>query len=178
MIEERTLPRGAIPAALAKAERYRLLNEPDGAESICRDILAVDPDSEAALICLVLAITDQFPRRSLRDAQEVVARLRLDYDRAYYGGLALERWAKAEIDKVPPNVTYHLIRDALAAYERALALGSEDLPDAILRWNFCVRLLRARPELAPKTSDEPGGEGYGWDEPPPAGTRPRGSEGR
>jgi len=56
---------------LTKAERYRLLNEPEEAESICRDILDVDPTHEAALVNFLLALTDQFPRRSLRDAQEV-----------------------------------------------------------------------------------------------------------
>ncbi len=176
MIGFKTLPKASIPAALAKAERYRLLNEPEEAESICRDVLAVE-ESEEALVCFLLAITDQFPKRPLRDAQDVAARLRTDYDRAYYGGLAYERWAKAQIDKVPPNVTYHLITDALREYERALELSGGALPDAILRWNFCVRLLQARPDLAPKTSDEPGGEGYGWDE-PPTGTSPRRPEGR
>jgi hypothetical protein len=168
MFVERKLPRGAIPTALAKAERYRLLNEPDQAESICRDIIAVEPGLEEALICLLLSITDQFPRRPIGDAKEVAARLRSEYDRAYYGGLILERWGKSQIDRVPGNVTYHLIHDALREYERALQLAGEDTPDAILRWNFCVRLLASRPELAPKASDEPGGEGYGWDEPPSA----------
>jgi hypothetical protein len=163
---ERTLPRGAIPLALAKAERYRFLNEPEEAESICRDILAVEPGLEEALVCLLLSITDQFPRRQLGDAKEVAGRMRSEYDRAYCGGLILERWAKAQIDRVPGNVTYHLITDAMKEYERALQLAGEDTPDAIMRWNFCVRLLRTRPELAPKDSDEPGGEGYGWDEPP------------
>ena len=32
-----------IPEAIAKAGLYRSLNEPEEAESICRDILAVDP---------------------------------------------------------------------------------------------------------------------------------------
>jgi len=170
MIGYKTLPAGTIPAALAKAERYRLLNEPEEAESICRDILAAAPTLEQALITFVLAVTDQFPRRSLRDAQEIVDKLATEYDRAYYGGIALERWAKAQLDRVPPNVTYHLISDALAAFEKAQKLAVSDNPDAILRWNYCVRLLESRPELAPKASDEPGGEGYGWDEPP---ARPR-----
>ena len=39
----------AIPEALQKAERYRLLNESSQAESICLDILAVDPRRQQAL---------------------------------------------------------------------------------------------------------------------------------
>jgi hypothetical protein len=35
----KVLRTGAIPAALERAERYRLLNEPTQAESICLDIL-------------------------------------------------------------------------------------------------------------------------------------------
>jgi len=171
MFGMKTLPRGAIAGALAKAERYRLLNEPEVADSICRDILDVEPDNEAALVTFVLAITDQFPRRTLREAEEVVLKLASPYDRAYYRGIAFERWAKAQLDRVPPNVVYHLIADALASFEQAEKLGAADNADAVLRWNYCVRLLDARPDLAPKESDEPGGEGYGWDEPPSAPTK-------
>ena len=60
MFELRPLSTTAIPAALAKAERYRLLNEPSEAESICLDILAVDPAHQDALTMMLLAITDQF----------------------------------------------------------------------------------------------------------------------
>ena len=43
MFELKPLSQKPLPAALAKAERYRLLNEPSEAESICQDILAVEP---------------------------------------------------------------------------------------------------------------------------------------
>lgn len=49
-----------IPEALQKAERYRLLNEPRLAESICQDILDIEPDNRKAIITMLLAITDQF----------------------------------------------------------------------------------------------------------------------
>jgi hypothetical protein len=167
MLTYKELPKAAIPAALARAERYRLLNEPDQAESICRDILGAEAANEAALVMLLLALTDQFPRRSLKEAQDVLPRLQTEYDRAYYAGIVCERWAKAQLGKVPGNVTYHSLRDALRHYEHAQSLAEADNPDPILRWNTCVRLIEARPDLAPKESDEPGGEGYGWDEPPP-----------
>ena len=51
----------SVSGALAKAERYRLLNEPNEAESICRDILAVEADNQQAWISLILALTDQIP---------------------------------------------------------------------------------------------------------------------
>jgi hypothetical protein len=166
LIGMKTLPKPAIPAALLKAERYRLLNEPEQAESICRDILAAEPTHEQALVTLLLSLTDQFPRRPVRDAQDVVPRLGSEYDRSYYAGIIEERWARAQLGHVPGNVTYHLLSDALRHYEHAQSLVGPDNPDAILRWNACVRLIDARPELSPKDSDEPGGEGYGWDEPP------------
>ena len=62
MAELKQLHKDAIPAALEKAERYRLLNEPGEAESICLDILAVDPDNQRAIITLLLAFTDRFEK--------------------------------------------------------------------------------------------------------------------
>jgi len=42
MYELKRLTKEAVPRALEKAERYRLLNEPTEAESICQDILRVE----------------------------------------------------------------------------------------------------------------------------------------
>jgi hypothetical protein len=50
MYELKPLSREAIPAALEKAYRYRLLNEPLEAESICRDILEADPENQEATV--------------------------------------------------------------------------------------------------------------------------------
>ena len=58
--ELKTLSPEAVPRALAKAERYRLLNEPREAESICLDALEREPDNQVALKTLLLALTDQF----------------------------------------------------------------------------------------------------------------------
>ena len=43
MFALKPISRDSLDGALAKAERYRLLNEPNEAESICRDILEVAP---------------------------------------------------------------------------------------------------------------------------------------
>ena len=56
----RSISNATIPAAVKKAEHYRLLNDAEQAESICLDVLAVDPDHEQALVVLILAITDKF----------------------------------------------------------------------------------------------------------------------
>ena len=76
----------SVAGALAKAERYRLLNEPSEAESICRDILEVDPANRHARISLILALTDEIPQdeRRLRRAMAAIAGLESAYDRAYY----------------------------------------------------------------------------------------------
>jgi hypothetical protein len=50
----------AVAKAVEKAEHYRLLNDPEQAESICLDVLAVAPDHQIALRVLLLAMTDQF----------------------------------------------------------------------------------------------------------------------
>jgi hypothetical protein len=60
MFKLKPLSRDGIHRALAKVERYRLLNEPWEAESICRDVLDVDPENQEALVSLVLAQADQF----------------------------------------------------------------------------------------------------------------------
>ena len=55
MFELKRLSEEAIPAALEKATRYRLLNEPAEAESICHDVLQIDPENQQALVVLLLA---------------------------------------------------------------------------------------------------------------------------
>src|SRR6185295_8277807 len=95
----------AVGRALAKAERYRLLNEPGEAESICRDALQVDPDNQEALTTLLLALTEQFAddASTVVDACATVGRLRDEYDRAYYTGIVAERRAKARLRQGRPG---------------------------------------------------------------------------
>jgi hypothetical protein len=68
----------AIPRAIQKAERYRLLNQSWATESICLDILEIDPSNQQVLVMLLLAITDQFGGESgetARRARAVVDRV-------------------------------------------------------------------------------------------------------
>src|SRR5687767_5366537 len=87
----------SVQSALSKAERYRLLNEPGEAESICEDILHIQPDNEQARITLLLALTDQIPLQpeAFAAAMSAIPHLDNPYDRAYYAGIAWERRAKA-----------------------------------------------------------------------------------
>src|SRR4029078_6073638 len=88
-----------IPAALEKAERYRLLNDSSAAESICLDVLDVDPRNQEALVSLLLSITDQFLEElpdNVRRARDVLPPLTDEYERVYYAGIIIERRARAQ----------------------------------------------------------------------------------
>jgi hypothetical protein len=134
-----------IAAALAKADKYRELNQPAEAASICRDVLAVDPDHQLALRTLGLALTDQFEPSSgarFAEAQAIFAKLRDAYERAFYGGLACERQAKAQLGAhLPLRAVQPLFEQALARYAEAERLRPPGNDDAVLRWNSCVRTL-------------------------------------
>jgi hypothetical protein len=149
MLELKRLSKDAVPSALAKAERYRLLNEPAMAESICLDILAVEPDNQTALTMLILAITDQFGhdgtgRHAVR-AQELVPRLDDEYSRVYYGGIIKERRARALVDSGPASAVRDWLVEALRDFERAMSLRPTGNDDAVLRWNACARTLERLP---------------------------------
>jgi hypothetical protein len=154
MPELKRLTKDGIPAALAKAERYRLLAQPWEAESIYLDVLEVEPRDEAALTGLVLALTDQFAHGGpglVRRARELLPRLADEYDRAYYAGIICERWAKALLDQHNPgtgSTVYELLLEAKDWYEKAEALRPPGNDDALLRWNACVRLAARHPEVA------------------------------
>lgn len=147
------LSREAIPGALSKAERYRLLGEPLQAESICRDILAVDPANQDARIMLLLALTDQFDQGiSMQETLEVLSRITGAYERAYYLGIIHERRALAlfrHSDFRSGEAVHGLILEAMANYEEAQALRPPGNDDAVLRWNACLRFLRRTPHLEP-----------------------------
>ncbi len=150
MFPLKPLGRESIDGALAKAERYRFLNEPSEAESICLDILDVDSGNQAARIALLLALSDQFVEdpHAFARAREVVASLTSDYDRAYYGGLIAERRAKAQLARHAGGA-YDWIMEAMECFEQAERLRPAGNDDAVLRWNACVRFLERHPYLRP-----------------------------
>ncbi|MCH8913913.1 MAG: hypothetical protein IIA33_10145 [Planctomycetes bacterium] len=149
MPELRPISAEAVDAALEKAQRYRLLNEPHEAESICHDVLLADPDNVQAKITLLLALTDQFGQRAgagLEAAQEQIPSLPSEYERAYYAGVIFERWGKSHLGRdMPRHVAFDWIREAMNHYDAAAAIRPPENDDAILRWNTCVRLLQREP---------------------------------
>jgi hypothetical protein len=160
MFELKTLSAEAVPRALAKAERYRLLNEPAEAESICLDALKIEPDNQDLLATLLLAITDQFADEPARvnDAWQTVARLRDEYERLYYTGIVHERRAKALLRHHTPRGgarAYDWLSEAMRCFEQAETIRPPNNDDALLRWNACARLIMRDHQLVPM-SEEPG----------------------
>ncbi len=157
MSDLKTLSQEAIPAALEKAERYRLLNEPGEAESICLDVLKVAPENQQALVTLLLAVTDRFSKGygvSDTQAKELVGRLAAEYDRAYYSGILAERRAKMKLAQGGHGRAwaYDLFREAMHCYETAEAIRPPGNDDALLRWNTCARII-ARNKLIAREDD-------------------------
>jgi hypothetical protein len=150
-MELKNISMESIPAAIEKAQHWRLLNQPYEMESICRDILAVDPDHQMATRFLGLALVDQFTggeNDRFEEAKKIFASLKDPYERHYRTGYLYERRAKAELDagREPYRVT-DLLRHAFSAYQHAEKIRPHGNDEAILRWNFCVRLAKSRPEL-------------------------------
>ena len=164
MFQPKPISKEAIPAALIKAERYRLLNEPGEAESICLDILQIEPENQEALVMLLLALTDQFreesspSRHAAGRAKELLGRLTDEYDRLYYSGLVCERRAKAVLERdryAAHSGAAEWLREAMSHFERAEAIRPTHNDDAVLRWNACARMLQHLPEAQPDAQEEP-----------------------
>jgi hypothetical protein len=158
VFELKPLSKNAVAAALTKAERYRLLNESWQAESICRDILAVDSENQEAMVMLLLALTDQFDHDSsgLNEARRLATRLAGDYQQAYYAGIVRERQGVSLSRKNQPGASsaaYEWLREAMDLYEKAERIRPPGNDDALLRWNTCARFLDRHPDLASRTGD-------------------------
>lgn len=149
------ISREAIPSATQKAERYRLINESWAAESICRDILEIDPANQQALVILVLALTDQLASGHagvMRAVEETLPRITDPYQRAYYTGIASERSGQAHLLRGgmgSGGMAYDALKDAMSWYEKAEAIRPAGNDDAILRWNTCARLINSNSQLTP-----------------------------
>jgi tetratricopeptide (TPR) repeat protein len=144
----KSISRASIGEAISKVQVYRYLNEPGEAESICRDILAVEPDNQTALHLLGLSITDQFTGETsdrYSEAESIFRGLTSQYERVYYLGILLEREAKAQLRAGRlPHAVLPLFEEAMNFFAEAEKISPENNDEAILRWNRCVRLLESR----------------------------------
>lgn len=158
MFELKRFSEDAIPAALEKALRYRLLNQPAEAESICQDVLHIDPENQQALVLLLLALTDRFGpgyAAGVTQAREVLSRLRDGYERAYYAGIICERRANAQLQQGYPGAghnAYEFLREAMSWYEQAEMLRPPRNDDALLHWNACARIIMGN-QLTPRAEE-------------------------
>ena|ERR1700756_4513608 len=149
--EFKAISKNGIAEALAKVQHYRYLNQAEEAESICRDVLAADPENQMALRQLGLAITDQFTGGAADRYNEAHAhfkKLSSPYERSYYEGILYERQAKAQLR------AGHRAHSLLASFENAMRcfedaekIRPQGNDDALLRWNRCLRLMQDIPEL-------------------------------
>jgi hypothetical protein len=155
MHELKKLTLEGVENAMRKAERYRLLGEPCEAESICVDILEVDPDNHEAQVVLILALTDQFRTDLSRVAEATVlaSELEDEYERFYYSGIVAERLGKAQLTRGGPSsddYANRALREAMAWYEKAEAARPPADDDAIVRWNTCARTITRKGFTAPR----------------------------
>jgi hypothetical protein len=157
----KSISKAAIPRALERAERYRLLNEPRAAESICLDVLAIDPDNHLAQRTLLLALTDQFTTvnraaRQMEHAKEILPKLNA-YEQKYYAGIIAERFARYQLGLGHPGASgsaYMYLREAMQYYDDAHKLAPEGNDEAILRHNTCVRTLSWHKLEAPADDEQ------------------------
>ncbi len=161
MYDLKTITSESIPEALKKAERYRLLGEPDDAESICLDILAVDPENQQALITMILALSDKFSMGDLspsyEKARELVDKLDTARGKTYYLGILYERRAKHYLKKGGPGseeASYGWFIKAMDAFDQALTECDPPNQGAILRWNSCARILNSNPDIKADSAKE------------------------
>ena len=164
MSQIKPISKESIARAVAKAERYRLLNEPQEAESICRDILSIDPGNQEVLVMLLLAVTDQFGKThdvGVGQAKEIVGKLPGEYERAYYAGIISERWIKSQL-RGGTHASYASgwFLEAMDFYQKAMALSPAGNDDAILRWNACVRFIERNPDLRSHPEEPKDEEGF------------------
>lgn len=139
-----------LGVAIALAKHYRDLNDPDEAESICRDVLEVAPDNVDALRTLGLALTDRFSSQwmSLFDEACILFnKLPTEYERAYYVGIAWERYAKAQLEVGRAHNAIHAFEEAIERFEEAARHAAKEDPAPLLHYNRCVRALTTHPEL-------------------------------
>lgn len=148
------ISKAAVPSGLEMAHRYRMLNEPSEAESICRDVLEIDPNNYDAQVTLLLSLSDQFSQRMsvFEEAQSLVDALKKPYDRNYYSGVLCERRARAHTQQVSMGsgyVAYDWYQQALQYFDKAAKGRPKGNDKAYFRWNAVIRALKRNHALKP-----------------------------
>lgn len=158
--ELKPLSKESIPRGLERAKHYRLLNEPEQAESICRDILKIDPEHQETLVVQLLALTDEMiggKREAYTKAKKILPNLKDAYERGYYNGILCERRGRNHMKQGSPgsgSVAYEWLHEAMTLYEEAGKIRPPGNDDALLRWNACARTIMEH-RLEPASDEEP-----------------------
>ena len=153
--ELKRITRDGLEGAIRRAEHYRLLNQSELAESICHDVLELDPDNQRVLVVLILALSDHFAagRSSAKEARQLIDRLKDEYQRTYYSGVISERQARAFLGRGPAAAfAYDGFREAMEWFEKAAMIRPQGNDDALLRWNTCARTIRDQ-KLRPRPDE-------------------------
>ena len=160
MVELKVLKPEAVSAALDQAKHYRLLNEPDEAESICLDILATIPDQQDAMVVLLLSLTDKFAHGAINpsfgQAMEILERLDDSHCLSYYEGIIFERRAKHHLHQGGPGadaIAYEWFAKALGSYNETMEDCNSEAQKAVLRYNSCARVINSNPDVKADDSD-------------------------
>lgn len=143
----------SIDLALDRARQYRSLLEPEIAESICLDILNIEPENQLALVVYILALTDQISisgsQSPFQAIDSAISKLTSEYKQLYYTGIVLERRARFMLSQpMSRSFAYDYFIKALECYQLAEQIRPAHNDEAILRWNSCVRSIQ-REKLAP-----------------------------
>jgi tetratricopeptide (TPR) repeat protein len=144
----------SIELALDKARQYRSLLEPEIAESICLDILHIDPDNQPALVVYILALSDQLhhagKKTQVQAIEMAIQKLRSRYQQFYYTGLLHERRARFMLTQSMARVfAYDYFIEALQFYQKAEKIRPDHNDESILRWNSCIRTIE-KEKLKPR----------------------------
>lgn len=143
----------SIDLALERARQYRSLLEPEIAESICLDILNIDPGNQAALVVYILALSDQIStsgsQSPFQQIDNAIEQLSSDYKKMYYTGIVHERRARFLLTQPMSRAfAYDYFVKALDCFQHAENMRPDHNDEAILRWNSCVRIIQ-REKLQP-----------------------------
>ena len=146
MFALKALSHEGVASALAKAEHYRLLKRTGRSGEHLPRYSRHRARNQQALICLVLAQSDQIARdsRSFHSALATVQKLQGSTSVPITAGIVWERRAKA-LDAERGRGTHHSVYEwvvkALDCFAQAERLRPAGNDDAVLRWNTCVRFL-------------------------------------
>lgn len=158
-LELKALPRGEMSTALEMAQRCRDVSEPAEAESICLDLLRVEPENQQALVLLLLARTDLLDEGlpgGVARAREPLAKLVDEYDREYYAGIICERQARYLLGSRGRHtsfIAWDWFQYAMDHFEEAGRLSPERI-EPVLRFNACVRLIERNRHCIPSPEDQ------------------------